>query len=234
MLRLWKFVILLLFIIKRNNMKSFIYFGLIALTLGLTACEKESYDYAASEQLTLTERFDRADKPEVLFQFARRDLATGQETGWIIDRQGWVKSYERKLAPGAMLSANNEQVAALEVHNLYSAASAGLFQIDKEELAQYFFLSSSLQQNQLSVATSQSGVQQIDAVFAYTQQTFHQSVGTGGNCNGGSQDLVSITQIERRVVEIDGPESRYTTSLKGQELQLWLHSLEAQALNSKQ
>ena len=74
-----------------SAMKSILYTCLLLLVFGLTACEKESHDYTAID-LPPEERFDHLKKPPVLFQFANRDLTTGQESGWIIDQEGWVRS----------------------------------------------------------------------------------------------------------------------------------------------
>ncbi|PHN03837.1 hypothetical protein [Flavilitoribacter nigricans] len=215
-------------------MKHFLYISLFLLAFGFTACEKETYDYASAPSLTPEERFDRMEKPLILYQFAQRQLESGQESGWLIDREGWVRTYHKAYTPGSVPSSDQAVLAQLELEYLYGEASEGIFQIEKAELAEYLLQSVGLNQNQLSDRTTQEGAPLSQAFFAYAQKTTHVSAGQsgGGGCNNGGNDYIQVTQIYRSVVDLQGPESRYNTSAKGQAIHTWLLAIQEE-LNSK-
>lgn len=215
---------LLLFIIKLNKMKLYLYLALLLVAMGSFACEKEAYDVPVQE-FTTEQRFDRAQKPQVLFQYAERQLTTGRENGWIIDRDGAFRTYERSFQPGAAPSSDNTILSEMEIHHLFAAASPALFHIEKAELAERFFQTPALVQNRLSAVSIQQDAETTRAYFAYTQSTIQESIDVGSNCNNGgssSNNFVNITQVTRHLVEIQGPESRFTTAEKGQELLEWM------------
>jgi hypothetical protein len=215
-------------------MKHFTYFLFFLLTLGFTACEKEADHYAPAEALTPEERFERMQKPLVLYQFAVRQLESGQENGWLIDRDGWVRTYQRSYAPGVLPSTNNVTLAEVELEYLYGAASEGIFQLEKGELYEYLLRSNGLHQNQLSDPAARPGEPLSQAFYAYTQRTKHVSIGQGseGGCNGGGNEYVQITDIHRSVVDVKGPESRFNSSAKGQAIHQWLLIIQEE-LNNK-
>lgn len=214
-------------------MKHYLYLSLFLLAFGFTACEKDTYEYVP-ESLSPEERFDRMDKPLILYQFATRQVESGQENGWIIDRQGWVRMYQKTFTPGSTPSANQEVLAEVELEYLYGAATEGIFQLGKAELYDYLKQSVGLNQNQLSDLSTNQEESLSQAFFAYAQKTSHVSLGqsSGGGCNNGGSDYVQITQIHRSVVDLKGPESRYNASAKGQAIHQWLLTIQEE-LNSK-
>lgn len=214
-------------------MKHFLYLILFVLAFGFTACEKDSNEYAP-QLLTPEEQFDRMAKPLVLFQFATRQIESGQESGWIIDRDGWVKTYQKEFTPGSTPSADQAVLAQVELEYLYGAASEGIFQIGKTELVEYLKNSVGLNQNQLSDLSMQPGAPINQAFFAYAQKTEHVAMEeTSGGCNyGGGNDYILITQIRRSVIDLQGPVSRYNTSDKGQAVHQWLLNIQEE-LNNK-
>lgn len=216
-------------------MKHFLYLSLFLLAFGFTACEKETSYYAPTQNLTPEERFDRMAKPLILYQFALRQVESGQESGWIIDRDGWVKTYQKTYAPGTFPSANETVLAEVELEYLYGAASEGIFQLEKGEMYEFLRQSTGLNQGQLSTLANNPGEPLAQSFFAYTQKTQHVSAQTsgGGGCNnGGGNEYVQITSINRSVIDMQGPQSRYNTSAKGQAIHQWLLTIQEE-LNSK-
>ncbi len=215
-------------------MKHFLYLSLFLLAFGFTACEKETTSYAPAQDLTPEERFDRMSKPLILYQFALRQVESGQESGWVIDRNGWVRTYQKNYAAGTFPAANETVLAELELEYLYGAASDGIFQLEKGEMYEFLRQSMGLNQSQLSNLANNAGEPLAQSFFAYTQKTQHvpaQSSG-GGGCNNGSNDYIQITSINRSVIDMQGPQSRYNTSAKGQAIHQWLLTIQEE-LNSK-
>lgn len=208
-------------------MKHLIYLFITIAAFVFTACEKDSYHYVQSEPLTPEEHFDRMEKPLVLFHFAQRHLETGTESGWIIDREGWVRTYQKIFAPNVVPSADHLVLAELELERLYGAGSEGIFQIGKAELFEYLKQSRGLNQNQLSNVSAQPEEPMLQSFFAYTQRTSHVSTGNGG-CNYGDPAYVKITQIHRSIVDMQGHQNRYNTSAKGEAVHQWLLDLDGQ------
>lgn len=215
-------------------MKHFLYLSLFLLAFSFTACEKEADYYAPTETLTPEERFDRMEKPLILFQFALRQLESGQESGWFIDREGWVRTYQKNFAPGTIASSDQTVLAEVELEYFYGAASEGIFQLEKGEMYEYLRQANSLNQGQLSTAATQANEPVSQAFFAYSQRTRTVSIGqqSGNGCNNGmGAEYVQITDIYRSVLDMQGPESRRNTSLKGETIHQWLLTIQEE-LNS--
>ena len=208
-------------------MKSYLYLTLLLVAFSFTACEKTTDEFTVTEP-TPEERFDNMQKPLVLFHYANRQIETGQEVGWIIDRQGWVKTYERTLLPGITPSTQSEVLAALELQELYDSASEGLFQIGKAELVERLDLSRSISDQHLSPTISNAEEKIAEGLFAYNLKSFQdRSAGSSGHgeCQPGmavNTTISSYTQLNRLIVDLAGPHSRSVTSERGQKLHQWL------------
>lgn len=213
-------------------MKSYLYLAILCLAFGFTACEKTSDELTVIE-LTDEERFDRMQKPLVLFHYASRQLETGQEVGWIVDQQGWVKTYERTLLAGISPASYSEVLATLELQELSDIASPGLFQLGKAELVGHLNQARSISDQHLSPTVTNTEEKVAQGFFAYVNKSvLEHNGGTEGNgeCGSGmgmSNSATSYTQLNRLIVDLSGPESRSVTSDKGQKLHQWLIDLNA-------
>jgi hypothetical protein len=210
-------------------MKSYLYLAILCLAFGFTSCEKTSDELTVIE-LTAEERFDRMQKPLILFHSATRQLETGKETGWIVDNQGWVKTYERSMLPGISLSSQSEVLANLELQELYDSASDRLFQLDKADLLNQLELSRAISDQHLSSIVSNSEEKVARGLFAYVQKNRQEYSANAahGECGpgvGSNTMTNNYTILSRAIIDLSGPESRSATSDRGQELQQWLVDL---------
>ncbi len=214
--------------------KIYALFTLASLLLLLTNCQKEQFgadQTAAAAQLTAQQRLDNLNPPSVLFQFSVLDLETDEESGWIIDRSGNIRTYHMVLPSGQTPQAENEIWRETEVNSLYDRTSEILGAVEIEALLARLQQSYSLNSAALTETTTNHNEKLQVSYYAFSPE-YGSSNGDrssyDGECGAGytdphqNADDTAEPLVNRRIIHLSGYLNRYENSNNGVDLYQWL------------
>lgn len=117
---------------------------LLALSILTSSCHKEQAAPIFVSQLSPDQAYLLGLKNDVLFIFQQKDLASGQVSGWFIDKNGAVRGMEGGSEFDEAL------ITTSQIASLKSNAAESQLQLSPEELAPKAHLIESLDEQQLS------------------------------------------------------------------------------------
>ena len=211
--------------------KKYTLLAIAALALSLFACEKEqvSIDKPSTPvNLTPEQKLDQLNMPAILFQYSYVNLETGEESGWIIDRSGYVKIYHSTLSSGATPSSENEKWNEAELASLYAKATETVSNIGTEELLSRAYQGLALSKKFLSGAEVNENANYIVGFYAFTSSTSSTSQSNHNQCSGAASynnDTPGEASINRMIIGLSGHLNRHETSTYATNLHQWLVAL---------
>ena len=200
----------------------------LLFTLALLACEKATLTIEQAPGLTLEQRFEKLDKPLVLYQFSSIDLQSGEENGWIIDHQGFLKAYHRTRPTGYLPASHHEALTRSDLNHLHALASESAGHLAVEELYPRFQLSQRLQPGFLSSQRVHQQENRVNAFYAYTNQQEGALYNSQDWCKNEAKDAPTVDledQVTRIVLNLSGRLDRYGNSKAAVELYKWMDGL---------
>lgn len=214
--------------------KSYAFLTFATSLLFLVSCQKDELVYdqtPSSVHLTSQQKLDNLSPPMVLFQYSLLNLETRQETGWIIDRSGLVKTYQTTWPADKELEANNENWHETDLANLYALASETVGSVGVDELLPRVYQGFSLSKKFLSTTQTNDQEKWLAGYYSFSPQdesagNYHPS--HYGGCSVGTMNYNTVTGnssetiIKRQIVHLSGYLNRYETSNYAIDLHQWL------------
>ncbi|MCB0531400.1 MAG: hypothetical protein H6574_01095 [Lewinellaceae bacterium] len=201
--------------------KSYLLFVLAALGF-LGSCQKENsvQQPMAVVPLSAQQELANISPPIILFQYSLVNLATGTESGWIIDRAGAIKKYQSESILH-MPTAENSAWTETELIELYLLAKEDVSSVTVEELLPRAYQGKSLDKKFLSGTETNNDITWVAAFYAYTQDN---GAGDYGSCNNTSANAADKS-INQLIINLSGQLNRYETSTYAIDLHQWLLAL---------
>lgn len=202
--------------------KSYLLFVLLVFACILESCQKESPVEQPKAVIPLSAQQELANlsPPIILFQYSLVNLATGTESGWIIDRAGAIKKYQSQTILH-MPTAENSAWTETELIELYLLAKEDVSSITVEELLPRAYQGKSLDKKFLSGTETNNDITWVAAFYAFTQDG---GAGDYGSCNNTSANAPDKT-INQLIINLSGQLNRYETSTYAIDLHQWLLAL---------
>ncbi|MCB0560536.1 MAG: hypothetical protein H6573_25520 [Lewinellaceae bacterium] len=214
--------------------KQYTLLAIAALALSLLSCEKEQTTLAPSSpqvEFTAGQAVDQLSLPLVLFQYSSINLETGEETGWIIDRSGYVKAYRSTRSVGAVPSSENEIWQEAEVNALHISATETITSIGDEELLAQVRKGLSLGNKYLSEPEMDNGANWITGFYAFAQSRSTSNYDISSHNQGCnvtpdySNPGSSEAKVNRIAIDLSGRINRHGVTATATHLYDWLLAL---------
>lgn len=203
------------------------YLLVLLFAIALLACEKATFTLEQSPALTIEQRFHNLKKPRVLYQYTSVDLKSGEESGWVIDAQGKLRTYSRTLSPGSLPVSEHEIWTAENFDNLYALTSGNNKNIDIEDLFNRFRQSKRLHPGFLSSPRVYQDESRASAFYVYTPQEAGIDNVVRNWCKTNAEDFPPGTELHNRIVlDMSGYIDRHGNSKEARELLEWMKELD--------
>lgn len=207
--------------------KKYTFTALVAFLFFLSACQKESISteqIAPNTPLSTQQRLDMLAPPLVIFQYSLSNLETGEETGWIVDRSGKLKTYKTTWPLDRELHSNNENWNENDIANLYAIATETVSSVALEELLSRVHQGNSLSKKFLTTTSINEDANWVEGFYAFSvpgagcsaDMSKHQH--EHNHVTGNAYDAV----IYRQIVHLSGYFNRYETSSYAIDLHRWM------------
>lgn len=213
--------------------KHYTLLAVAVLVLSLFACQKEQVEIVqptSRAPLTAQEKLDKLSLPIILFQYSFVDLETGEETGWIVDRSGNVRTYAYSRSAGNAPSSGNETWQESDLANFYALASETVATIEAEELLTRAHQGLGLSKRFLSGTETRNDASWVSGFYAFTQseKTSGSNGASHNSCYGApdyTNNIPTDSKIDRMIINLSGRLNRYETSNYATNLHQWLLNL---------
>jgi hypothetical protein len=196
------------------------------LLLSFIACEQESLSLSVeAKEISLSpeELLQSTVTQDIIFQFSTVDLETGIENGWVIDREGSIKTYyfeNKYIVPHS----SNETWTEQDVEALYHQTGEVLSEVDPADLLNKFNLIQQVEPGRLSDLEVLPNSSRNTAFYAFSRLQNNES--SDPACSEGSYDSSqSPAQFDRLVLQISGRSNRVNQSYRAGEIVTWLSNL---------
>ena len=141
---------------------------------------QEVYEFNAQEYLNVNFNQD------VLFRYEYKDALTGQQFGWLIDKDGVIRNYDYDDIPQRLN--NDQQCSATSLKSLYELSAATDHSIEIEELAAKARLIAPASRGSLSdLHNTDSEDKSTESYFAYLRN--YETESSGHSCSGSAANL---------------------------------------------
>ena len=201
---------------------------LLTLTLAFLffSCEKESVVLTPADTIPDVQlQLDNLGAPDILFQYAVTELETGEERGWLIDRAGNVRSYQRTANTGLTPSGENELWTAGELSALRDLAAETIATVEPVDLLLRVRQAMTLSEPSLSAAAIEENAVRQTAFYAFTRAENEAGDGCYGHNSDDRPRGTDEKLVSRRVVHLSGYMNQAETSGNGAALYAWLAAL---------
>lgn len=194
--------------------------------LFLSACQKEADESLISTTAQSTPEYYLSKLVEgVLFQMDTEDLATGQHTGWLIDRNGEVRSY----AFGSGQISMENQCDASEIGTLAATAETSLHSIPADEFVENIRLSRQVSRSNLGEATTDENETRITRLMVFRAMAPQNTASTSDDqCSNGphANPASSERRFQRILLKSTGAHRQLNNSENAPTLINWMEGIE--------
>ena len=196
------------------------------LLLSFISCEQDSLSLSVEgKEISLSpeEILKNIVHQDIIFQFSAVDLETGVENGWVVDREGSIKTYYYENEyPVAQSS--NETWTEQDLETLHLQTNETLFQVDPSDLLKKFNLIQQIEPGGLTDVEVRTTASSNTGFYAFSKLQNNENAQPG--CYAGENDSSqSPALFNRLVLQISGRSNRINQSVRANEIVNWLSNL---------
>lgn len=197
-------------------------FLLVASLLILSSCGKEEIVRPVSLNINSTAAQSFSPEQQILFHYGFENKITGESRGWIIDKNGIVRTYDFTNETDVPQIPSSKDVNEESINNLYEYSTATDIQIDMEVLEKKYKTISYVANGRIDAAQDGAASEGTTSIVAYDYVT------QPSDCSGCGTSDGSYAAYRTVILEISGEENQVNAMQAAVLLVDWLKEIKTE------
>ena len=214
-------------------MKKLVLMLSIAIVLTMLSCSKDAGVASTEERVTLSaqELIDLYIRTDAVFQFSTLIRETGEEYGWVIDREGYLRSYRSETPRYLGNAVRNELWNANQIEELLAIATEPRLQVGAQDLVEVYKEALKISAESVSDISLSPGAAAESRLSVFRLTTPDQVM--SGGCGSMREDLEGAdarhtTYFEKVMIESTGYQLARNNSPSATVVARWVSDLEGE------
>lgn len=171
---------------------------------------------------------------DILFQYSYSNVATGEASGWLIDKKGEVRIYDLGTGNTPATLSDKGVCSSSDLLGLLAETTSNGQAIEAEELVERFKQIRAASHGELTANQQESeklGTETFYAIIHDNNGEAYSNVGCGDGCVDDSSYTMTTHPYARIILKQSGTDNRINESSQAIELTSWLENIHTDVWN---